>query len=358
MLWGRLSLVVLVAACGYQRPADVPNVPNDIGSDTSSDAVAVSDGALDDAPSAMRCSMLASTCGRDGTSPCCESLLVPGGTYARSYDVATDGLHSDNSYTATVSSFRLDKYEVTVGRFREFVEAGQGTQASPPAANAGARTLNGTANQGGWDTAWNGNLTVNTAALMAALNCGTTFKTWTDLPGDNESRPITCVNWFEAMAFCIWDGGFLPTEAEWNYAASGGDEQRAYPWSVPPESLSIAPMKASYYADTTAQCVGDFTAGCAVTDYVQVGLREGDGRWGHADLGGNVMEWNLDYSWSPYPQNPCIDCVNLTPVGAGSRVRRGGAYTTGANSLRAAARDELPPSAHIGTSGIRCARAP
>ena len=65
-------------------------------------------------------------------------------------------------------------------------------------------------------------------------------------PGANESLPINCITWYEAFAFCAWDGGFLPTEAEWNYAAAGGSEQRAYPWSNPPTSTTIDCSHANY----------------------------------------------------------------------------------------------------------------
>jgi formylglycine-generating enzyme required for sulfatase activity len=44
-----------------------------------------------------------------------------------------------------------------------------------------------------------------------------------------ERLPIICVNWCEAYAFCIWDGGFLQSETEWKYAASGGSKQRECP---------------------------------------------------------------------------------------------------------------------------------
>src|SRR4051794_14059158 len=79
------------------------------------------------APSANSCESLAATCGPTGSSPCCESSVVTGGTYARSYDVSGDGSYPDSSYQASVSSFRLDKYTVTVGRFRKFVSARMGT---------------------------------------------------------------------------------------------------------------------------------------------------------------------------------------------------------------------------------------
>jgi hypothetical protein len=83
------------------------------------------------------CAGLTATCGPSNES-CCKSLLVPGGTYYRSYNGVD---FTDKSYPATVADFYLDKYEITVGRFRQFVNAGMGTQANPPAAGAGANPL-------------------------------------------------------------------------------------------------------------------------------------------------------------------------------------------------------------------------
>jgi formylglycine-generating enzyme required for sulfatase activity len=60
----------------------------------------------------------------------------------------------------------------------------------------------------------------------------------------NDQYPMNCVNWYEAFAFCIWDGGRLPTEAEWEYAAAGGDENRIYPWG----NDVAEPLPASYAA--------------------------------------------------------------------------------------------------------------
>jgi formylglycine-generating enzyme len=206
------------------------------------------DGPPPDAPAPC-----ASVCGPTGTSPCCASQMVPGGTFYRSYDVAGDGMFGSMSAPATISSFALDTYEVTVARFRQFVDANMGTQANPPAVGAGERTLNGSANQGGWETAWSSDLTANKTALIAALSCYPGAQTWTATPGKNEELPMNCITWYEAFAFCVWDGGFLPTEAEWNYAAAGGSDQRAYPWSNPASSLTISCANANYYGG--AYCV-------------------------------------------------------------------------------------------------------
>jgi sulfatase modifying factor 1 len=307
------------------------------------------DGPGGDGPPALSCGPLPATCGPTGNASCCESPVVEGGTYYRIYDSAPDMQYPDMSWPATVSTFRLDKYEVTVGRFRQFVEAGMGTQANPPAPGASRRTLNGMPDQGGWDPAWNASLPVDTSALITSVNCEAGYQTWTDTPAGNEHRPMVCINWFEAMAFCAWDGGELPTEAEWMYAASGGF-QRAYPWSDPPESLTIDCTLANYGGQNWA------TTACVAQGPNDVGSTspQGDGVWGQADLGGNVWEWGLDWYAAALPL-PCTDCANLGPGTA--RGGRGGSFKTPAYSARVGHRyDEDPPTFRYNDVGVRCAR--
>ena len=308
---------------------------------------------LDDAnrPTTPSCSGLAATCGAMGTSTCCASPLVPGGTFYRSFDVGTDNANTDVTNLATVSDFRLDTYVVTVGRFRQFVNADMGTQQNPPPAGAGARTLNGSASQGGWDPSWNGFLTTDTASLVAIVKCDATYESWTDTPDANEALPMNCITWFEAFAFCVWDGGFLPTETEWNYAAAGGSEQRAYPWSNPPSDLTIDCSYANFNTGS-AYCANPPSGS---VNAVGSESPAGDGRWGQADLAGNAYGWALDWYQSPYA-NPCNDCADLTPTS--DRVIRGGGFPSPASNLRGAHRDYASPNARGSDIGVRCARTP
>ena len=281
------------------------------------------------------CSGLTATCGPSKES-CCTSLLVPGGTFYRSYDGVD---FTDKSYPATVSDFYLDKYEITVGRFRQFVNAGMGTQASPPAAGAG-EGIPGS----GWDTTWKTNLAATTAALTTNLKCYAGYQTWTDTAGSNESMPVNCLDWYTAFAFCAWDGGRLPTEAEWNYAAAGGSDQRYYPWSVPATSTTIDDSYAVY-------CGGS----CNSTQNVGSKSPTGDGRWGQTDLAGNVWEWTLD--WYDTYQVLCNNCANITDASASLRVFRGGDFNNDASYLRSAYRYYGgSPWGDFSGIGARCAR--
>jgi formylglycine-generating enzyme required for sulfatase activity len=322
-----------------------------VGDGVSGQCVAlVTDAGVDGVPSApaVSCVALPHTCGIARNDDCCNSPLVAGGTYFRSFDLAGDSASGAMNAPAKISSFRLDKYEVTVGRFRAFVEGGQGTQLNPPETGSGANPY---VPGSGWEASWNQLLPANKTALIAGLKCNVsvTIPTWTSTPAANETLPINCVDWYAAMAFCAWDGGFLPTEAEWNYAAAGGDEQRAYPWSSP---AGLTMLDSSY---TSYGCIEDGAASCALTDIVPVGMRpKGDGRWGQSDLAGNIEEWTRD-SEDQY-QSPCTDCANL---GNGERALRGGNwYTDPVQFLRTGTRYSAPDQENSIARGFRCARAP
>jgi formylglycine-generating enzyme required for sulfatase activity len=351
------AALALLAACrlsdlSFYQPIDAGDTGSSVGIDAASD--------VDAGPPPSQfpsCVGLQTTCGTAGDS-CCTSLLVPGGTFFRNRDVANNPpISGDTNHPATISSFRLDKYDVTVGRFRAFVAAGMGTQVHPPAANAGAHAqIPGS----GWDASWNTSLEATTADLIANLK-GSSDSTWrSDQPvnADDEHRPMNYITWYEAMAFCIWDGGYLPTDAEWDYAAQGGNEQRAYPWSSPPGSLTIDSTYASYCPGGGANCTGDGMLGCAVTDIVPVGtFPKGNGKWGHADLAGNLYQWLLDWDNGVYPTS-CTDCANLTmPTGSSpARAMRAGAFVYDKDNLRSAGPSNGYPSMRNYIYGFRCAR--
>jgi formylglycine-generating enzyme required for sulfatase activity len=341
----RLDLSLRVCGAWLVAAACHPRLP-DVWSDAPADDASL-DGAIDALPVMFTsCDGLAPTCGgATGTNDCCASAVVGGGTFLRSYDMSADMAYTDQTHPATVSNFRLDKYEVTVGRFRKFVAAGLGTAANPPMAGVGAH---GAVADSGWDASWNPILAPDTTALSAAVKCDASYQTWTDTPGANESRPMNCITWYEAMAFCAWDGGYLPTETESMYAASGGNLQRAYPWSSPAGSGTIACTYTTYAQNwNTVYCVAGTT---------DVGSESptGDGVWGQSDLGGNVWEWVLDWYATPLP-TPCNDCANL--IATSLRVLRGGSFVSNASTLRAARHaDAAPPSARSSTYGVRCAR--
>ena len=296
------------------------------------------------------CDGLASTCGPASNESCCSSPSLPPGSYT-SFD---PGVIDDTLHDITVSAFQLDRFEVTVGRFRRFVEAYPGSRPQP---SAGAHPKLGPAS--GWSAGWDGFVPATKEELIVQVSTfcddnfgGQGYPTWSDEPaGADEDLPMNCLGWFVAFAFCAWDGGRLPTEAEWNYAAAGGAPERTYPWGeeVPDPSRAVF------------ECRGDGSAdgACAPSDIARAGSRSpnGDGRWGQADLAGNMFEWTLDAD-APYSADPCVDCAVMND--SVLRIVRGGAWfevnpddevylQTNARNRRATG-DTLPDV------GVRCAR--
>jgi len=313
-----------------------------------------------------------SDCGLSGIDDCCAALPVSGGTFYRTY-TNDDDAATGEADPASVSDFSLDKYPVTVGRFRQFVAAwndgylppsgsgvqtqlngGEGLDNAADYADAGDGGDGGDAGtyETGWDAVdWNAQVSPTDSNLGCS---GSAFATWTSTQSGNEDLPINCINWYEAYAFCIWDGGFLPSEAQWAYAAAGGDEQLEYPWG------STAPGTANEYA--IFGCNYPDEAGSAtcssVMNIAPVGTAaSGAGAWGQLDLVGNLWGWAIDAFDSSYV-DPCTDCADL-PASATNRARRGADFEDGTSYLTTPRNRSSGIAAdRAAITGVRCARAP
>ena len=150
------------------------------------------------------------------------------------------------------------------------------------------------------------------------------------------THPMNCVNWQQAMGYCKAQGGRLPTEAEWEWAARGGGEARAYPWG------SSAPGERACWRDTGAVEIFAVEALAARNGTCAVASQAGDkGRFGHHDLAANVAEWTADLQ----RQEPAIP------------ITRGGSWLLGAPStLRASFREPTAGTTRMNRLGFRCAK--
>jgi formylglycine-generating enzyme required for sulfatase activity len=183
------------------------------------------------------------------------------------------------------------------------------------------------------------------------LNCDSMFQTWTGAAGSNEKRPQNCLSWYDLHAFCIWDGGFLPSEAEWEYAAAGGSEERAYPWgaAVPGANASLATYGCFFNGTGPGSCSG-------VANIAPVGtVSAGASKAGQLDLAGSVWEWSLDWFQNSFVAQ-CSNCTNLTA--SSTRMIRGGSFFVNASYLPAAFRGHYTPAFRGYDLGGRCARTP
>jgi len=120
-------------------------------------------------------------------------------------------------------------------------------------------------------------------------------------------HPMVGVTWHDALAFCQWREMRLPTEAEWEYAAKGGLQEKKYPWGD-----EIDPEKANYSPSEGVVAVGTF-------------LPNGYGLY---DMAGNVGEWVADwYDPGYYAESPAEDPKG--PEKGKYKAVRGGGWHSG-----------------------------
>lgn len=206
-------------------------------------------------------------------------------------------------HRVTIGSFFIDRTEVTNAAFKAFVEKYPEWSKEKIAASL---------HNGKYLQHWNGN----------------------EFPTGQADHPVVFVSWYAANAYCSSLGKRLPTEAEWEYSARGGLEEKAFPWG-------------DEMPDKTRANYGEsgLKAATKVGSYLANG-------YGLHDMAGNVWEFLAD-EWQKYPLKPTavIDPLKVKT----RRSLRGGSYVGGVVNLRVDYRDShLPENAgdHV---GFRCA---
>lgn len=288
------------------------------------------------------------SCAAAGT-PGCGLVEITGGTFTMGSETMCDLAPSDPACgyicsppqpMVTVSNFAMDAYEVTVARFRAFWSVRDAELAA-----IHSRPIvypNGTS------IPW-AMMADEPILTLVMADCN-----WSRAPSVREAHPINCVGWWIAQEFCAWDGGRLPTEAEWEFTARGRPvptegllSGRIYPWGDLPPSPSCDRL---HWHD----CPGEDEASTR-----RVGRFTATG--GVFDLSGNVEEWVADW-FSGYST---IGCWNLPaqrdPVCNfmvfGARVYRGGGWHTPSYELiRPVSRLQSTTSTAYGALGFRCVR--
>jgi len=231
-----------------------------------------------------------------------ELVLVPEGDFIRGAD--DEEVDEFPAHTVLLSTFYIDKFEVTNARYVEFLND----------------LAKNTDDQG------NALLDLSGTSVQIRTNANTTFFAVKDAVFAD--HPVVHVTWFGAKAYCDWAGMRLPTEAEWEKAARGTDG-RTYPWGE-----DINPTKANYGTD--ACCNGDDRDGYLETAPVG-SFPDGVSPYGGLDMAGNVWEWVNDWYdevyYTTFVRNSVPD-----PQGSESgslRVIRGGSWYGNPGNLRA-----------------------
>jgi formylglycine-generating enzyme required for sulfatase activity len=224
-------------------------------------------------------------------------IQIPAGTF----DMGSNNGDSDEKpvHRVDVKAFLMSETEVTVGQYRQCVEAGR---CSKPKTSRGC--------------------------------------TW----GGSDDHPINCVDWGQARTFAVWAAGDLPTEAQWEYAARGGEN---YKYAGSNDEDEVA-----WYRSNSRKSTHPVKA------------KKSNG-YGLYDMSGNVLEWILDKYHSDYdgapsraekPWSNVGKCSRKCDNGSSRRVFRGGSWYGDATFLRVAVRINSGPEFLVNSLGFRVRR--
>lgn len=232
-----------------------------------------------------------------------QMIAIPAGRYPIGRD---SGPRSERPrHEVSVASFRIDRTEVTNAAFAEYLNAlrlpvrGSFGVGAIAAKNADASTIvllgNGLDGVSRYPI-----IELDDDEARIVLEDGR-FRA----EKGHEDHPVTEVTWAGARAYCVWRGGDLPTEVQWELAARGSDD-RLHPWGN--DKPTSERVSASGRTGVTAP-VGSRPTGASP--------------FGLLDMAGNVAEWTRSLK-RPYPYR--ADDGREVVETAGERTTRGGDY--------------------------------
>ena len=243
------------------------------------------------------------------------AIEIPGGEFYMGSDAA-EALDNERSrHLCYLEAYSIDRYPVTCREYRDFMESG------------------GYQNPDWWSA--DGWKWLQGEAVSQPLY-------WSENPAFN-NHPVCGVSWYEAEAYCNFIGKRLPSEAEWEKAASwdaANQTYRIYPWGEEPPNGSLC-NHGNNIANTSP--VDAFPNGASAA--------------GCYDMLGNVWEWTAS-TFDAYPGFESYPYRGYSQVyfDGEHRVLKGGSWATFPQALRSTFRNWYYPGVRQIIAGFRCAK--
>jgi formylglycine-generating enzyme len=304
-------------------------------------------------------------------------VWVPGGEFTMGSDAEYAGEQERPAHRVRLDGFFIDETDVTNAQFRAFVEAtGYVTTAErkPTLDEIMVHSMPGTEPPREEDLV-PGSVVFQAPEKAVDLKDVRLWQHWVPGadwrhplgPGSNidglDDHPVVHVSWYDADAYAKWAGKRLPTEAEWEYAARGGLENKKYVWGD------------EAFSEERPQCnnfQGDFphgnraSDGFARTSPVKTFSPNGYGLY---DMAGNVWQWCGDWFLPDAYQRDAHRGTVENPIGPAhsfdplerspERVHRGGSFLCCVGycfNYRPSARMGCTPDTGMSHLGFRCVR--
>ncbi|MFH1466137.1 MAG: SUMF1/EgtB/PvdO family nonheme iron enzyme [Pseudomonadota bacterium] len=281
------------------------------------------------------------------------AIPIPAGTFLRGDDVAPD---QSPAREITLSAYAIAAHEVTIAEFERFVAE-----------------------------AWNDDTVWSPAGRTWRADHPRGAEAQVRAAGRTDDHPVVGVTWYEADAFCRWQGGRLPTEAEWEHACRP-DDASLFPWgdgqpsppkvrapgpSQPPpagpgERAALPPpppppprveddLGAPYHGVVwSLGTPGGHIRSVTTAPATSPGYAAPNGV---LHLSGNVSEWTADdYDATYYERSPDLD--PLGDDGTPWKTLRGGSFLTLPSYCTCTHREPARPDQARLSLGFRCAWAP